>query len=387
MIPIEEETEQAAGESRGKRLKSMWIVIGVIVGMLAAGYLVVRYYPALGGHSTHTRRMEMNASKNRLNGKFVNQIPTLMEMNLRSTVKILIEFIKGNPNGKPASSIQTVPLTPNHLMQDNEQATVTWFGHSAILLRLDGKTLFIDPMLGKSPSPFPLFGGRRYSKQLPIEIEELPAIDAVLLSHDHYDHLDYGSIKKLKDKVKQFFVPLGVGAHLIRWGVDPTKIREHDWWDELEFEGLTLASAPARHFSGRSVGDRDATLWCSWIIAGKQAKVFFSGDSGYGPHFREIGDKYGPFDLTLIECGQYDKRWSAIHMMPEETVQAHLDVRGEVMIPIHWGAFTLALHDWTDPVERAAKAAQERNAALATPRIGEVVRIGAASFPAVAWWK
>jgi L-ascorbate metabolism protein UlaG (beta-lactamase superfamily) len=387
MIPIEEETEQAAGESRGKRLESMWIAIGVILGILAAGYLVVRYYPALGGRSTHTRQMEMNASMNRSNGKFVNQIPTLMEMNLRSTVKILIEFIKGNPNGKPASPIQTVPLTPNHLMQDNEQATVTWFGHSAILLRLDGKTLFIDPMLGKSPSPFPLFGGRRYSKQLPIEIEVLPAIDAILLSHDHYDHLDYGSIKKLKDKVKQFFVPLGVGAHLIRGGVDPTKIREHDWWDEFEFEGLTLASAPARHFSGRSVGDRDATLWWSWIIAGKQAKVFFSGDSGYGPHFREIGDKYGPFDLTLIECGQYDKRWSAIHMMPEETVQAHLDVRGEVMIPIHWGAFTLALHDWTDPVERAAKAAQERNAALATPRIGEVVRIGAASFPAVAWWK
>ncbi len=169
--------------------------------------------------------------------------------------------------------------------------------------------------------------------------------------------------------------------------MDPAKITEHDWWDEFEFEGLTLASAPARHFSGRSVGDRDTTLWCSWVIVGEQARIFFSGDSGYIPHFKEIGNKYGPFDLTLMECGQYDERWSGIHMMPEETVQAHLDVRGNVMIPIHWGAFTLALHDWTDPVERAARAARERNATLVTPRIGEVVRIGATELPSAAWWE
>ncbi|MCD9022125.1 MBL fold metallo-hydrolase [Cohnella silvisoli] len=366
----------------------MWIAIFIIVGIVAAGYLMVRNYPALGGTASPDRRIEIDQSPNRSKGKFVNQIPTPMDMNLRSTIKVLFQFIKGNPKGKPITPIQAVPL-PRHLIETkgNKQPTATWFGHSAILLQLDGKTLFIDPMLGKSPSPFPLFGGRRYSKQLPIEIEDLPSIDAVLLSHDHYDHLDYGSIKKMKNKVGHFFVPLGVGAHLIRWGVDPAKITEHDWWDEFEFAGLTLASAPARHFSGRNVGDRDTTLWCSWVIMGEQAKVFFSGDSGYGPHFAEIGEKYGPFDLTFIECGQYDERWSAIHMLPEETVQANLDVGGKVMIPIHWGAFTLALHDWTDPVERATKAAKERKTNLSTPRIGETVLIASPAYPNSAWWR
>jgi L-ascorbate metabolism protein UlaG (beta-lactamase superfamily) len=247
-------------------------------------------------------------------------------------------------------------------------------------------TLLLDPMFGRSPSPFPIFGPKRYSVKLPIEIEELPTIDAVIFSHDHYDHLDYGSIRKLKAKVKQFIVPLGVAGHLVRWGVDPKIIQEHDWWDEFTFRGLTLASTPARHFSGRGLGGRDTSLWCSWVILSEDTRIFFSGDSGYGPHFKEIGSKYGPFDLTLMECGQYNERWAGIHMMPEETVQAHLDVQGKLMIPIHWGAFTLALHSWSDPVERAVKAAKQLGSAIATPRIGETVSIGAAEYPNSTWW-
>ncbi|QJD85437.1 MBL fold metallo-hydrolase [Cohnella herbarum] len=367
----------------------MRIALGIIVGIVVIVYLVVKYYPALGGRVSKESKRRIDGSPNRSRGIFVNQIPTSMNMNAGSMAKVLIEMVRGNPKGKPQSPIQAVPLTPQQLQSDADahRAKVTWFGHSAILLQLDGKTLFIDPMLGKSPSPFTLFGGRRYSNKLPIEVEELPAIDAVILSHDHYDHLDYGTIRKLMHKVNRFFVPLGVAAHLERWGVEPGRITEHDWWEEIEFEGLKLATAPARHFSGRSIGDRNSTLWCSWIIEGAKDKIFFSGDSGYGPHFKEIGDKYGPFDLTLMECGQYDERWSAIHMLPEETVQAHIDVKGKVMIPIHWGAFTLALHDWTDPVERAARAARERNAVLATPRIGEIVRVGSPVVPSLAWWK
>ncbi len=316
----------------------------------------------------------------------MNQIPTNMNMGLGQTAKVLVDFIKGNPKGRPSSPLQAIPLELDQLLSADLDS-VTWFGHSAILIRLDGKTLFIDPMLGRTPSPFPIFGGRRYSDRLPNEISELPSIDAVILSHDHYDHLDYGSIKRLIPKVKRFIVPLGVAAHLIRWGVNPTIITEHDWWDELSFEGIRLTAAPARHFSGRSMGDRNTTLWCSWIIQGRKAKIFYSGDSGYGPHFKEIGNKYGPFDLTLMECGQYDLRWQAIHMLPEETVQANQDVGGRVMIPVHWGAFTLAMHDWSDPVERAAKAAKERNAPIATPRIGETVVIGAPAFPTSPWWR
>lgn len=242
-------------------------------------------------------------------------------------------------------------------------------------------------MLGKIPSPIPIFVGKRYSENLPANIQDLPHIDAVLISHDHYDHLDYDSILKLRDKVKRFLVPLGIGAHLERWGVEKTRIQEFDWWDEIEFEGLKVIAAPARHFSGRSLTDRNATLWCSWVIHSKQGRIFYSGDSGYGLHFKEIGSKHGPFDLTLIECGQYDNRWADIHMMPEEAVQAHLDVKGKVMLPIHWGAFTLAFHDWDEPVERIIGISEEKNVAVATPKIGEPVEIGTSKYPISLWWK
>ncbi|WP_258035116.1 MBL fold metallo-hydrolase, partial [Bacillus thuringiensis] len=158
-----------------------------------------------------------------------------------------------------------------------------------------------------------------------------------------------------------------------KWGVSPSKISEHNWWDEITFDNIKLVCAPARHFSGRSMTDRDCSLWCSWLILGQETKIFFSGDSGYAPHFKEIGDKYGPFDLTLMECGQYDPRWSAIHMLPEETVQAHIDVQGELLLPIHWGAFTLALHEWSDPIERVTKEANRLEVKITTPQIGESI--------------
>ncbi|WP_397328133.1 MBL fold metallo-hydrolase [Paenibacillus arenilitoris] len=309
-----------------------------------------------------------------------------MDSTTKEKLEILVQFVKGNPASRPAKPLQTKKLSGNDLAPA-KQPSVTWFGHSASMLRLDGKTLLLDPMFGSAPSPFPFVGGKRFSDRLPFELDELPVIDAALISHDHYDHLDYGSIVRLKNKVRRFIVPLGVGPHLERWGVDPAAIEEHDWWDEFEYEGLKLACAPARHFSGRSLNDRDATLWCSWVIEGREAKVFFSGDSGYGPHFKDIGDKYGPFDLTLMECGQYDPRWANIHMMPEETVQAHLDVRGSLMIPIHWGAFTLAMHDWTDPVERALAAAARLGATVLTPRIGEPVPLGDTVYPTSKWWE
>ncbi len=362
----------------------------VILAVVLAVYFVIAYYPAFGSAPSKAKRRRLSASKqyDPGNGKFVNAIPTSMDMPLRETFKTVVQMIKGNPNGRPRAELIPERVYLSALKRDAaSKPAVTWFGHSAAMLQLDGKTLLLDPMFGRAPSPFPIIGGKRYSKQLPIELDQLSAIDAVILSHDHYDHLDYGSILKLKDKVKRFIVPLGVGPHLERWGIAPSRIEEHDWWDELEYEGLRLACTPARHFSGRSVTDRNATLWCSWVIQGREAKVFFSGDSGYGPHFKEIGSKYGPFDLTLMECGQYDERWAAIHMMPEETVQAHLDVRGKVMVPIHWGAFTLALHDWNDPVERVVAAAKRLNAAVSTPRIGEAVPIGGTSYPTTAWWR
>lgn len=302
-------------------------------------------------------------------------------------VSMLRDSIKGNPRGRPRADVPVEQVDLLSMDGKGYGATLTWFGHSALLLQMDGKILLLDPMLGSSTSPIPIFGGKRFSKKLPIEIENLPVIDAVLLSHDHYDHLDYQSIKKLKDKVKQFYVPLGVGSHLERWGVERDKIKEHDWWDEGEYEGLRIASTPARHTSGRGLGDHNATLWCSWVIEGRHAKIYFGGDSGYGPHFQAIGDKYGPFDLTMLESGQYDARWPATHLMPEETVQAHVDVQGKVLLPIHWGGFSLAFHDWDEPIERVLKAASEKGIKVTTPRIGEPVPIGSDLYPASAWWR
>lgn len=299
---------------------------------------------------------------------------------------ILKEFMKHNPKRKPGR-----PIAIEHIdslpMQDTTQTKVIWFGHSTIFLEMEGKRVLLDPQFSNYPSPFPLFGGKRFSRVLPIERSKLPPIDIVILSHDHYDHMDYNSIMKIKDTTSLFCAPLGVGKRLERWGVDPEKIREFEWWNELDFLGLKLACTPARHFSGRSLSDRNQSLWCSWAIIGEQTRVFFSGDGGYGYHFKQIGNKYGPFNLTLMECGQYDERWSTIHMMPEETIQAHIDIKGNVIIPIHWAAFSLAFHDWTEPIERVIKAAKERNVNIATPRIGESVIVGSAKYPVSTWWR
>ncbi len=364
----------------------MAVYLIIAAALILFGFLFMNSYPPFGGRASRKQLESFHPSDHFSKGRFTNLIPTSMNMDLKTTIAVFKEFSKGGPHRRPAKPIPMVSLDL-HRIHETREAKITWFGHSAFLLELDGKTILIDPMFGKAPSPFPLFGSKRYSSVLPFDIGQLPPIDAVLLSHDHYDHLDYGTIKKIRDKVKQFYVPLGVGRHLERWGVDKQKIKEHDWWSETPFGSVTLVCAPARHFSGRGLNDRFTSLWCSWIIKGEQVNIYYNGDSGYGPHFVEIGQKYGPFDLTLMECGQYDDRWQAIHMLPEEAVQAQVDVQGKLMIPIHWGAFTLAVHDWTDPVERVCKAAKERNVAVSTPRIGEPVVIGSPEYPVSTWWR
>ncbi len=320
-----------------------------------------------------------------MRNRYSNKIPTTLDNSFTALVSMIREYMRTDIKRRPEQAIPIMSFMPA-APTDDKQTKVTWFGHSAALLEIEGKRVLLDPMFGEASSPFPLFNSKRYSGKLPIEPENLLPVDAILLSHNHYDHLHRGSIMRLKDKVGHFYVPAGVARYLVKWGINPVKISEHNWWDEIELDGLKFVCTPARHFSGRGLLDRDRSLWCSWVVAGKYSKIFFSGDSGYAPHFKEIGNKYGPFDLTLMECGQYDDRWSSIHMSPEESVQAHLDLKGGVMIPIHWGAFTLALHAWTDPIERATKAAKEQHVHIATPKIGETVTIGSASYPSAAWW-
>lgn len=365
----------------------IWFILFIIA--LLSGVVAWLYLdPVFGAKSSKDEVQYYEQVSNYSDGRFHNLIPTKMEMGFSTTISVLHDFIKGTPHQKPKNLLPVIQYSEiDKGSRKDNQTKIMWFGHSALLMDIDGKTLLLDPILGHSVSPVPLFGGKRFSKQLPIEVEQLPFIDAVIISHDHFDHLDYGTIQKLKHKVNRFFVPLGVGSHLKRWGIAPEKISEHYWWQELQWEGLRFVCTPARHFSGRSISDRDSTLWCSWVITGKSTNVFFCGDSGYGSHFQEIGDKYGPFDVTFMECGQYDERWSAIHMMPEETVKAQQDVKGKLLIPIHWGAFALALHSWYDPIRRVTQEADRQGVKIATPKIGEWIYVGRDEYPRSLWWK
>ncbi|AZJ20796.1 hypothetical protein CT694_14385 [Bacillus wiedmannii bv. thuringiensis] len=315
--------------------------------------------------------------------KYMNQIHTDVNFKPKDIIGLMTDYFKMKSKLRPLKNLPIVLSDKNN----ESLESVTWFGHSASLLKIEGKTLLLDPMFGDASSPFPLFNSKRYSGIFSLEREDLREIDAIIISHNHYDHLNYKSIMQLKDRAKHFYVPTGVAQYLIKWGVSPSKISEHNWWDEITFDNIKLVCAPARHFSGRSMTDRDCSLWCSWLILGQETKVFFSGDSGYAPHFKEIGDKYGPFDLTLMECGQYDPRWSAIQMLPEETVQAHIDVKGELLLPIHWGAFTLSLHEWSDPIERVTKEAKRLGVNIATPQIGESITLKSTDYPSSTWWR
>lgn len=372
-----------------KKIKRILKVIGLSIGILVAiavlGIVGFMYLsPQFGGQATAEQQQEYAKSGHYEDGEFQNPIPTEMATPSWGT---MVKFFQSEPGRNPKANIPVLSVDSADIASPSPSKTeLIWFGHSTFLLQLDGKNILLDPMLGDCPAPHPMVGNKRYSAELPIEIEQLPSIEAVLFSHDHYDHLDYGSIIALKDKVAAFYVPLGLGNHLREWGVDPERIHEHNWGDTAELNGTRFTATPARHFSGRGISDRFATLWCSWVIEGQQSKVFFSGDSGYGPHFATIGEEYGPFDIALMECGQYNKEWSNIHMMPEETVQAALDVKAQIAMPIHWGAFTLALHPWTEPVTRMANKAAEVNMPITTPRIGERFSVGEGNYPTSKWW-
>ena len=362
-------------------------ILGIIALIIILVFLFVNISPEFGGKISKTQKAEYTKSENYKDGKFLNIGNVKMEMTFNTFTKMLKQYMKSQPNTTPAANIEVNKIDSVDIVEYKGESRMFWFGHSTFLLESDNKNILIDPMLGEVPAPHPMLGGKRFSKELPIEIEKLPKIDAVILSHDHYDHLDYGSIMKLKNKVDMFYTPLGVGAHLREWGVDSTKIVELDWWQEANHNGLVFRCTPAQHFSGRGFNDRANTLWSSWIIKSENENIFFSGDSGYGNHFKEIGEKYGPFDFAMMECGQYNKLWSEIHMFPEETAQAAVDVKAKRMMPIHWGAFKLALHEWTDPVERVIKKAQELDVDVVVPTIGEPILIQGSSSFSSNWWR
>jgi L-ascorbate metabolism protein UlaG (beta-lactamase superfamily) len=368
-----------------KILKKMLIgILGIILLIVFIGAIFVNTSPQFGGEQSAESLVKIENSPNyNGDGTFKN-----LELTLASTgmkLSTIPKFFTNGDNKVPSQILPQKKLVKSYFDNEPKEPRITWFGHSAIFIEMEGMNFFIDPMLGDFPAPHPMLGNSRFNKELPISIENLPEIDVILISHDHYDHLDYGSIQQLKDKVKLFYVPLGIKAHLTAWGVAENKIKEFDWWESANLNGIEFVSTPARHFSGRGF-TRNNTLWCSWVLKSENNSIFFSGDSGYGKHFKEIGSIYGPFDFAMMECGQYNEQWAHIHMTPEETIQASIDVNTKFMMPIHWGSFKLALHAWDDPIERASKKANELNMPIATPIIGESIVINGENFPSEKWW-
>jgi len=286
---------------------------------------------------------------------------------------------------KPQNLLPAVTVRADVLSGLASQALqVTWLGHSSVLIEIDGLRLLTDPVLSARASPVPFAGPKRFTPPA-LTVAQLPPIDAVILSHDHYDHLDRHTIRELADRVGHFYTTLGVGQRLIAWGVEATRVTELDWWQETRFGPLTLAATPAQHFSGRGLRDGNSTLWASWVVLGTNERLFFSGDTGMHQGFAEIGERYGPFDLTLVECGAYNETWPDVHMQPEQSIAAHQLVRGRTMMPVHWGTFDLAFHRWDEPAERIRALAAEQGVHLVQPRPGETIRPDTALQ--APWWR
>jgi L-ascorbate metabolism protein UlaG (beta-lactamase superfamily) len=263
---------------------------------------------------------------------------------------------------------------------------VTWFGHSSLLLQMHGLNILIDPVFSEVISPVSFVGSKRFSHP-GVTVADFPEIDILLLSHDHYDHLDYDVIKEIDGKVKKYIVPLGVENHLKRWDVEPSKITNMAWWEETVVEGLTIACTPAQHFSGRHITDNMATLWASWVFKDEFHQIFETGDSGYNSHWEKIHEKYGDFDFAMLECGQYDMQWPYVHSFPEQSVAAAKTLGVKVAMPIHWGAIILSRHGWDDSVERFLIAAEKEDITVITPYIGQTANIETPLLFTERWWR
>ncbi|MFD1546383.1 MBL fold metallo-hydrolase [Nonomuraea guangzhouensis] len=361
----------------------------ILVGgaALAAAGWALRDVPAELGVRPLTsgpdRVARMRRSPQFKDGTFYNPMPESTAMMTTPPAGLLRELAKDRDQRRPGGPIPLrVPPTGD---PSPTGLSVIWYGHASTLVEIEGRRVLFDPVWSRRPSPSQLVGPKRHHP-LPVQLNQLPPIDAIAISHDHYDHLDMTTVRSLTATQKApFLVPLGIGAHLERWGVPAYRIIELDWDEEAEVAGLRFVATAARHFSGRMFSRND-TLWGSWVVAGASKRVFYAGDSGYFEGYQGIGSAHGPFDLTLMPIGAYSPAWPDIHMNPEEAVNAHLDLGGKLLLPVHWATFTLALHPWAEPVQRLWREAKARDVKIVVPRPGEAVDTDGA--PAVdGWWE
>jgi len=372
----------ATRRGRALLLGAISLFVGVYVMVHATGCLT-----SVGGTSAGLRLLRMQRSTQFAEGVFHNYAPTSV-MKAGSAFAVAKLWFS-TERQRPSSPLPSVALTAAAFADPPlDDVRFAWLGHSSVLVEFEGQRLLFDPMWSERASPLALVGPRRY-QPVPLPITEVPALAAVVISHDHYDHLDRDTIVQLarQDPRLPFYVPLGVGAHLERWGIEPARVFELDWWEEgvLRDGHTRLVSTPTQHFSGRGPLDRNTTQWTSWAVVGRQRRVYFGGDGGYSADFHEIGRRLGPFDLTMIEIGAYNELWGTIHAGPENALGAHLDLAGRVLLPIHWGTFSLGVHPWDEPIRTLVARAKDAQVTIVTPMLGELVRLR--EPPAVReWW-
>lgn len=364
---------------RRRLRKALKITVGVIA-VLAIAAFVTFQLPEFGGRFSGARLERMRQSPHYVDGRFENTPPQDTD---GSPITMFRLYRQGQVR-KPLFEIPVIAMDPGTFPAPPRAGLrATWLGHSSALIEVDGVRVMTDPVFSDVVSPIPI-GPRRFHPT-PIALEQLPRIDAVVISHDHYDHLDMKTVKHLAARGTHFYVGLGVAAHLERWGVAGAQIHEMDWWESVEVNGVRIHCTPARHYSGRKRMN-NPTLWASWMVKGPLHTAYYSGDTGYAPHFREIRRRVGSADLTLMKVGAYGDPWLDIHMDPESAVRAHVELGGRTLLPVHWATFNLAYHAWDEPILRTLSAAKAKGAYVITPRVGETFEFGV-PFESTPWYE
>ena len=360
-------------------LKISFISLLALVAVLFAGIMIVWQNPEFGGEMDEMSLNKAESSPQYMDGNFENT-PKAIPSNLMITFK---EQRGDQVRIPPALFPTEVPSISDTVGMGIK---ATWFGHATVYIEMDGKRIMTDPMLSSHAFPVKWVAPERYNPP-PMKVEDLPVIDFVTISHDHFDHLDMNTVMALSKKGTKFFVGIGIKAHLIRWGISAEQIFEMDWWESVNIDDYTIHCTPARHYSGRKWMD-NSTLWTSWVIESSHHKIYHSGDSGYGPHFKEIGEKFDQIDISFIKIGDYgvDPGWRDIHMITERSLEAAKDLNSVMMFPIHWGTFSLSYHDWFEPINLAIKYAEEKSVPLVTPKLGQTISSDT-EINNEMWWK
>lgn len=354
--------------------------------LLVLAYYLITHQPAFGAEPKGERLEKMKRSVHYKNNQFQNLSLTPSLAEGYTMPKVLYNFFlaKKDPLLKPLNHIPAIHTNLNNISKD--QDVFIWLGHSSYYIQTNGISFLIDPVLSTYGSPFKFFN-KAFSGSDVFKPEDVPHLDYLVITHDHFDHLDYPTVKAIKNRVESVILPLGVGAHLEKWGYLKEQLIEEEWGSVVELKnGINIRYTPARHFSGRKM-KRNGTLWTSYVLETPTRKIFLGGDSGYDEHFKMIGEKYGPFDYAVMENGQYNEAWKYIHALPEDVIQASIDIDAKNIIPVHSSKFALALHPWNEPLQKITSLGQEKNLNILTPMIGEVMDLNQSSYQSKFWWE